>query len=57
MSSLRVQRSFNSFFLNLTGMFVFISDILMSIISQPLVLSDLVDPPSFSEVFKIYPYL
>ena len=57
MSSLRVQRSFNSFFLNLTGMFVFISDILMSIISQPLVESDLVDPPSFSEVFKIYPYL
>ena len=50
--SSRVQRSFSLFFLNLAKMFVFISDVLMRIISQPLVESNLVEPPSSSEVFS-----
>ena len=50
--SSRVQRSFSLFFLNLAKMFVFISDVLMRIISQPLVECNLVEPPSSSEVFS-----
>ena len=47
--------------LNLVEMFVFVSDVIMSTISQPLVESDLVDPPSssdvFSGIFPIYDYV